>query len=166
MKTASIVQLLEVGNFLYRKQKQFKKYFDVEYDLLGKEIKLVLHVILMSMGIIQGDGKEKPCYVVNTDHYEHIIQMFYAYCSGEVTKDEMLDLIQLLKIEDDGQVENEMPISVEDKNYSINALFDLKYSIQANRQKVAYIGQECDFLRVEKKIIEIALDELGQQRYF
>jgi len=167
MKTTSMVQLLEVGNFLFRKQIQFKKTFDVEYEFLANEIKLVLQIILSSMEILQGDSDGKNIYVVHTDHYEHLTQAFFAYCNDKITTDEMVDLIHALKLEEK-HVINGAPLSSDyTHSHSINALFTLKYSIQIKRQKLAHvIGGECDFMRAEKKIVQIALDELGNRRYF
>ncbi|MBP1933816.1 hypothetical protein [Ammoniphilus resinae] len=165
MKTTSMVQLLEVGNFLFHKQNQFKKVFDVEYEFLENEIKLVLQIILTSMGLLKREVDGNSSYVVHTDHYEHLTQAFFAYCKNELTTEEMVDLIYALKVEEK-YVINGAPLS-SGYPHSINALFTLKHSIQTKRQKLAHVAQEeCDFMRAEKKIVEIALDELGNRRYF
>ena len=167
MKPASIVQLLEVGYLLYQKQNQFKNIFNINSNFLNKEIKLIIHVILIHMEIIQKKGKS--IIIVNSDHYEYVTSMFWNYCEGQISETEMIDLIYDLKVEHRGVKYrfNGEPVMQIHSTHSINVLFRIKYSIQTKRSKFEnLIGAEQDFLRAENEIMDIALKELGKKDYF
>ncbi|RKD22627.1 hypothetical protein BEP19_10220 [Ammoniphilus oxalaticus] len=167
MKSESIHQLLRVGYLLHQKQTLFKRIFNVNADFFNEELNLLLHVILIHMEIIQ--EKDQSIMIVNQDHYEYVTKIFWNYCEGQVSVEDVIELIQDLKVEHSSvrYGENGEPLMRINPTNSMNVLFKIKYSIQQKRSKFGdLIGSERDFLRAENKIIQVALGELGRTGYF
>lgn len=163
MNSASVVQLLQVGHFLFQKQHKFEKCFGVKYDFFKEEINSLLQMILVHMGIVR--GKDKFIWVVNTEHYLYVTSMFWNYCKNLISEEEMIDLIHVLKM-DVVQIFEENGDSVIHSNLdSVNKLFDLKNLVHLNRNKLnKFLDELSDFIRKEIKMIHEALEELGKNK--
>lgn len=165
MKPRSIMRLLQVGYFLFKSQKEFQRLFLTEQCIFAEEIQLIKEILLIEMGLVW--IKNSSRYIVNTDHYEYFLEALHDYWDNQLSVEQMVDYIEALKIETVYQVVNGSCINQEDNTEVVNRLFQIKYLIQNKRNRLGYaLGGECEFLRNEKEIISIALEELGAKRYF
>ncbi|MFD2445004.1 hypothetical protein ACFSO7_13620 [Bacillus sp. CGMCC 1.16607] len=162
MKSASVVQLLKIGRFLFQQQYLIKKISGVKYDFFKDEMNALLQMILIYMGIVR--GKDNFIYIINTDHYEYITMMFWRFCKGEIYEEEMIDHIHILKmdevqiIEVNGQiVKNSFPTD------SMHVLYELKNLLYLKRIKLnKFIHGLTDFIKAELKQIHIVLEKLDR----
>lgn len=163
MKSAPVVQLLRVGHFLHQKQYMFKKLTGVRYDFFKEEINSLLQVILIYMGIIR--RKDKFIYVVNTDNHEYVTCMFWNYCKDHISEEEMVDLINVLKM-DEVRIIEAIGESVTITLDSINVINELKNLFDLKRNKLnKYIDGLSEFICDEINSIPIALEEISKKGY-
>jgi hypothetical protein len=162
MKSAPVVQLLRVGHFLYQKKYMFKKFTGVKYDFFKEEIHSLLQVILIHMGIIR--RKDKFFYVMNTDNYEYVISMFWDYCKDAISEEEMVELINVLKM-DEVRIIEAIGESVIITIDSINVLNELKNLIDLKRNKLSkFIDDLSGFIRDEIDSFH-TLEEISEKGY-
>jgi hypothetical protein len=164
MKPKSIVDLLEVGHFIYRKQQAIQRLFGTYRHLFDKELQLVLEIILIDMGVIRVKA-ESTC-VVNTDHYEFLVEKLREYYENEISVDQMVDFTQALELEGvyflvhGGVVKKDQSMDI------VSRLFELKYGLQSKRNQFTYlISNGYNSIRIEKKILQLALEKLGGNGY-
>ena len=165
MKPKRIVDLLEIGHFIYWKQQAIQKLFGTHLSIFDKELQLVLEIILIDIGVIR--VKAQSTYVVNTDHREFLMERLIEYYESIISVDQMVDFIQALQLEG---VYFLVPGGVVKKDQSadiVNRMFDLKYKLQLKRNQCSQlISNGYNAIRIEKKIMYLALEELGGKRYF
>lgn len=165
MKPKSIKRLLQVGHFLFKSQNEFQRLFLTKQCIFAEEIQLIKEIFLIDMGLVW--IKNKTRYIVNTDHYEYMLEALDNYWENQLPVEQMMDYIEALKIETVYHVVNGGSVNREDNTEVVNRLFQIKYAIQNKRNRLGHaLGGECEFLRSEKEIINIALEELGAKRYF
>lgn len=81
MKSNSIRILLEVGQFLNRKEKDLQTVFTSEQKFLYDEMNLIRNVILLDLGVVKLDGKQ--CEIINDDIYDAFSNVYWAVCETE-----------------------------------------------------------------------------------
>jgi hypothetical protein len=154
MKSASVVQLLKIGHFLFQKQGLLKKIVAVKHDFFEDEINAILQMVLIHMGIVCVKGNH--IYIVNTDHYEHISMMFLHYCNDTISEEEMIDVMNMLKLD-----VVQVIIGDEAKSMDAYLLLELKKLLQKKRRKLAKLFDSVSlFIRAEMRLILLEIDEL------
>ncbi|WP_134701854.1 hypothetical protein [Ammoniphilus sp. YIM 78166] len=165
MKLKELQKLLEVGQFMYRKQQAYLTHYSTEKTLFMAELKMIKEILAMDMGILWVRGNAH--YIVNTDHYEFIVEKLDEYYQDLMFIDELMGYIQALCSE---EIYDFVQGGIYKKDQSTeiaNRLFSLKESLQATRSKLYPIdGNNHRLLSMEKKILHIALAQLGGKRYF
>jgi hypothetical protein len=159
MKSASVVQLLKIGRFLFQQQYLFKKISGVKYDFFKDEMNTLLQMILIYMGIVR--GKDNFIYIINTDHYEYMTMMFWRYCKSEISEEEMIDHIHILKMDEIQifEANGEIVTNVYSTD-SIHVLCELKNLLHLKRMKLnKFIDGLTDFIKAEIKLIHVVLEE-------
>lgn len=165
MKCNSIRILLEVAQFLYRKEKDLQTVFLSEQRFLYKEMNLIRNAILLDLGVIRLDGKQSE--IVNEEVYEGFSSVYWSVCESHTDAQVATDFIIQLKKMDAYHVVNGSSVKLCNPTEVINMLFDIKYALQLKRKRVGHLlTDECDFFRAEKRILNVILDELGKKRYF
>lgn len=164
MKLRSIIRLLKIGQWITRRQRAIKKSFATGEELFKQELLFINEVILIASGVIQVQGEKT--YVVNTDDYEFLISRLTAYYKEEISLNKIITYLRSLW-------KNNLPFgtseaSSQDKSTEIvNKLLDLKHLLQSKRQKwTDLLGDGHHSIHYEKKIIGMAIEELGDKRYF
>lgn len=154
MKSASVVQLLKIGHFLFQKQGLLKKIVAVKHDFFEDEINAILQMVLIHTGIVRMKGNH--IYIVNTDHYEHIAMMFLNYCNNHISEEEMIDVMNLLKMDVVQVIKGTQANSVD--SY---LLHELKKLLQIKRSKLGKFFDSISlFIRAEMRLILLEIDEL------
>lgn len=165
MKSNSIRILLEVGQFLNRKEKDLQTVFTSEQKFLYDEMNLIRNVILLDLGVVKLDGKQ--CEIINDDIYDAFSNVYWAVCETEADVKTATDFVLEMKKTDAYYAVNGVMLKTCNPTDVINTLFDLKYTLQLKRKKVGHLmADECDFFRAEKRVLHVILDELGKRRYF
>jgi hypothetical protein len=154
MKSASVVQLLKIAHFLFQKQGLLKNIVAVKHDFFEDEINAILQMVLIHTGIVRVKGNH--IYIVNTDHYEHLSKMFINYCHNHISEEEMIDVMNLLKL-DDAQVIKDTKA----KSVDSYLLLELKKLLQLKRSKLGkFLDSISLFIRAEMRLILLEIDEL------
>jgi hypothetical protein len=165
MKSASVIQLLKIGHFLFQKQTMFKNFLEVKYDFFKDEMNTILQIILIHMGIVRGG--DQSIYVPNTDHYEYVTDMFWSYCKSEISEEEMIDFIHVLKMDEVQIIQAHGEVIVNSSaTDSLFVFFELKNLLNLKRMKVNKVMDGlADFIRAEMKLVHVALEELDLKGY-
>ncbi len=165
MKLKELQKLLEVGQFMYRKRQAYLTHYNSDMALFTTELKMIKDILTMDMGILWVKGNAQ--YIANTDHYEFIVEKLDDFYQDQIYLDEFIGYIQALRSE---EIYDFVQGGIHKKDQSTeiaNRLFRLKESLQATRSKICRIdGNIHRLLSMEKKILHIALAQLGGKRYF
>ncbi|RXT06254.1 hypothetical protein [Ammoniphilus sp. CFH 90114] len=165
MKAVSIRTLMEVGQFLNRKEKDLQIIFNKEQKYLYEEMNMVRNAILLDLGIVKADGKQVE--IVNHDAHKQVSGLYWDICEGKEDLQVVGDLVHEWRKADAYFAVNGILIQTSNPTEVINMLFDIKYALQLKRKKIGHLlADECDFFRAEKRILHVILDELGKKRYF
>jgi hypothetical protein len=155
MRSASVVQLLKIGHFLFQKQGLLKKVVGLKHDFFEDEVNAILQLILIHTGIIHVQGDH--IYIIHTDHYEHLSVMFFDYCKDKISEEEMIDIMHLLKMDDIQVIEG-----MEAKSVDRFLLLELKNLLLKKRTKLAKVlGSVSLFIRAEMRLILLEIEELS-----
>ena len=165
MKLTGLQRLLEVGRFLYSKQQGYLEHFNTEKAVFKAELNLIREILVMDMGILWVRGTAH--YIVNTDHYEFILEKLDEYYLNKLKIDELMGYIHALCSEEIYDFAHGGIHKKDQTTEIVNHLFYLKEKLQATRSKLSHIdGNYHRLLCMEKKVLHIALVELGSKRYF
>ncbi|WP_134701599.1 hypothetical protein [Ammoniphilus sp. YIM 78166] len=165
MKCNSIRILIEVAQFLFRKERDLQTIFLSEQRFLYEEMNLIRNAILLDLGAVRLDGKQSE--IMNEEVYEGFSSVYWSVCESQMDAKVATDYIIQLKKMDAYHVVNGPAVKLCNPTEVINILFDIKYALQLKRKRVGHLlTDECDFFRAEKRILNVILDELGKKRYF
>lgn len=159
MRSASVVQLLKIGHFLFQRQSMLKRIVGDKYEFFKDEINSILQIILIYMGIVR--GKENSSHIVNTEHYEYLANMYWSYCQNKITEEEMIDTILMLKLDS-----VEIYVGIGERKANLNSLDtyllqELKDLLHIKRVKLnKFLDGLSLFIRAEMRLILLELEEI------
>ncbi|MEW9671897.1 hypothetical protein [Ammoniphilus sp. 3BR4] len=165
MKLKSIIRLLKIGQWIAQRQQAIKKSFATGEEIFKQELQFINEVILIASGVIHVQGGKS--YIVNTDDYEFLTHRLIAYYNEEISLNQINVYLQSLCKKNYPPIGAKEASTQEQSTEIVNKLLDLKHLLQFKRQKwTDLLGDGNHSLHYEKQIIGMAIEELGDKRYF
>lgn len=155
MKMKSAMHLLRIGQLISQRQWAIQRSFKTFDDIFEREMQLIHEIVLLYTRFVRAK-----------DDDEQVTEGLRRYFEEEITLKELITFIQSLKTKRDITMEIE---ASREKWLTevVNKLFELKYLLQLKRHQLGNL-YDCErkSIRYEKRILGIALQELGGRRYF